>query len=86
MSYRVTKAVTKHHRTYAVGEIIDNPTSVERSLARLFKWEHVDVAPQTDEAADLDGLRKPELVQLANDRGLDSSGLTKADLIELLTD
>ena len=76
---RVTHPITKHGRVYAAGETIDQPTSVERSLARLLKWETI-VAP----APDLSGLRKPQLVQLAADRGLDVAGLTKNEIIDLL--
>jgi len=78
MTYRVTTPVTKYGRYYAAGEVIDTPTSVERSLARLFKWETVS------DSKPVSGLRKPELVQIAEDDGLDVSGLTKAEIIELL--
>jgi hypothetical protein len=79
MAIRVTKAITKYGRVYAVGDIIDNPTSVELSLRRLYKWETVD-----DSAPSLYGMRKPDLVQLAESRGLDVDGLTKPELIDLL--
>jgi len=78
MALRVTKAVTRRGRYYAVGDIIDNPTGEQASLGRLFKWETVSES--------LDKKRKPELVQIAEARGLDSSGLTKPELIELLTE
>jgi hypothetical protein len=78
MAIRVTKPVTKFGRYYAAGDIVDDPTAVELSLARLFMWETVD------DSKPLGGLRKPELVQLAEDDGLDVSGLTKAQIVELL--
>jgi hypothetical protein len=78
MAVRVTKAVTKNGRVYAVGDVIDTPTSVEQSLARLFKWETVS------DSTPVSGLRKPELVQLAEDGGLDVAGLTKAEIVQLL--
>ena len=81
MAPRVTNAVTKHGRVYAAGEIIDNPTPREDSMGRLFKWETV-----SDPAPSLAGLRKPQLVQLAAERGLDVEGLTKNELIEALED
>lgn len=81
MALRVTKPVTKHGRVYAAGEIIDNPTSVEQSLGRLFGWETVsDPSPQ------LAGLRKPQLVELARDGGFDVEGLTKSEIVDLLED
>ena len=78
MALRVTRAVTRYGRYYALGDIIDNPTGVEASDGRLFKWETVSES--------LVGKRKPELVQIAEARGLDVDGLTKPDLIELLTE
>ena len=78
MGLRVTNAVTRHGRYYATGEVIDNPTSEQASLGRLFKWEQVSES--------LVGKRKPELVQIAEARGLDVDGLTKPELIELLTE
>ncbi len=78
MGLRVTKAVTRHGYDYKVGDIIDNPTSEQASLGRLFKWETVSES--------LVGKRKPELVQIAEARGLDVDGLTKPELIELLTE
>jgi len=81
MALRVTKAVTKHGRVYAAGDVIDNPTSSEQSLGRLFKWDTV-----VDPAPSIRTLGKPALVQLANERGLDVSGLRKADLVDLLED
>ena len=78
MAIRVTRPVTKYGRYYAVGEILDEPlTSVERSLKSLFQWETVD-----DPA--ISGLRKPQLVDIAVERGVDVEGLTKAEIIELL--
>ena len=78
MGLRVTNAVTRQGHYYAVGEIIDNPTSMEVSEGRLRKWETVSES--------LVGKRKPELVQIAEARGLDVDGLTKPELIELLTE
>ena len=79
MAIRVTKAITKDGHYYAFGDVIDTPTSVEQSLRRLLKWEIISGPEQS-----ISGLRKPQLVQLAEDRGLDVDGLLKADLIELL--
>jgi hypothetical protein len=79
MAIRVTTPITKYGRYYAAGEIIDEPTSVERSLARLLQWEQVD-----DPKPTLGGLRKAQLVDLAVERGVDVEGLTKAEIIELL--
>jgi len=78
MAIRVTTPVTKYGRYYAAGEIIDTPTSVEQSMARLYQWETVS------DSKPVSGLRKPELVELAQDGGFDVSGLTKAEIIELL--
>ena len=78
MALRVTHLVTKYGVYYATGTMIDHPTSVESSMGRLFKWETV--------SEPLAGKRKPELVQLAESRGLDAGGLTKTELIELLTE
>jgi len=79
MALRVTKPVTKYGRYYAAGTVIDEPTSVEASMGRLLQWETV-VAPEPSLAA----LRKPELVQIAQERGLDVSGLNKSELVALL--
>lgn len=80
MAIRVTNAKTKHGRYYAAGEIIEHPTSREESYRRLYGWEIVDdPAPSS-----LAGMRKPELIQLAEDGGLDVSGLTKSEIIEAL--
>lgn len=81
MAIRVTKAVTKYGRVYAVGDIIESPSSVEDSLCRLFKWEVV-----SDSAPSLSGKRKADLIELAVERGFDVDGLTKSDLIDLLTE
>ena len=80
MTLRVTLPITKYGRYYAEGEIIDDPSSVELSLARMLGWEQ-GVSP---EPAPLRGLRKPELVEVAERRGLDPSGLTKTELLALL--
>jgi len=80
MGLRVTKPVTKHGRYYPKGEVIDDPSSTEQSLGRMFGWEQVK-----DSAPSLGGLKKSELVQIAEDRGLDVSGLTKAELLETLS-
>lgn len=77
MAIRVTNAKTSHGRYYAAGEILDSPTSWELSLARLCKWETV-TGPKP-------GLTKSDLLQLAQDRGLEADGLTKKQLIDLLT-
>ena len=90
MTYRVTNAVTHHGHYYANGDLVENPSSEERSLSRIFGWETVsDPTADVGEpfgVPDFGGKRKPELVQLAQDRGLDASGLTKNELIELLTE
>ena len=81
MAIRVTKPITKHGRVYAAGEIIDNPTSSEQSMRRLYQWEIIrDSAPQPPPRK----LGKPQLVQLARERGLDVVGLTKAEIVQLL--
>ena len=77
MAIRVTNAKTSQGRYYAAGEILDNPTSRELSLARLNKWDTV-TGPKP-------GLSKSDLLQLAGDRGLEADGLTKKQLIDLLT-
>jgi len=79
MGLRVTKPVTKYGRYYASGDIIDQPSSTEQSLGRMYGWEQVN-----DSAPSLGGMKKAELVQLAEDRGLDVSGLTKKDLLDVL--
>ena len=79
MAIRVTRAITKHGHYYALGDIIDEPTSVEQSYARLNKWEII-----SDPAPSFSSMRKPQLIQLAYERGLDVEGLTKAELIDLL--
>lgn len=79
MAIRVTKPVTKYGRVYRQGEIIDDPSSTERSLARLFAWETVPDSPPS-----LRSLRKADLVQLAEDRELDVEGLSKAEIVEVL--
>ena len=81
MRLRVTNAVTKNGRYYAAGETLDTPTATEQSLGRLFKWEKL-----ADSAPSLAGKRKPELVQIAEGRGLDVDGLTKPELVDLLTE
>ena len=80
MAIRVTRPITKYGRYYAAGEILDEPlTSVERSLKNLLQWEKVD-----DPEPAIGGLRKPQLVGIAVERGVDVEGLTKAEIIELL--
>ena len=79
MAYRVTTPITKYGRYYAAGDVIDEPTSVEQSLARIHKWETV-----SDPAPSISGLRKPQLVQLAEQGGLDVEGLTKSEIVDLL--
>ena len=78
MAIRVTNAKTNQGRYYAAGEILDNPSSRELSMSRIYGWETVvDLKP-------LDKLNKPELLQLALDRGLEVDGLTKKELVDLL--
>ena len=79
MAIRVTKAITKYGRVYAVGDIIDTPTSVEESLRRLYGWEVLVDSPPS-----FSSMRKPELIRLVEGRGLDGSGLTKPELVDLL--
>ena len=79
MAIRVTNPVTKYGRYYAAGEIIDNPTSVEQSCARLLQWETV-----SDPKPAIGGLRKPQLVDIAVERGVDVEGLTKSEIVQLL--
>ena len=81
MAVRVTKAITKYGVYYAVGDIIDEPSSVEDSLRRLLKWELV-----SDSAPSLTGKRKADLIELAVERGFDVDGLTKNELVDLLTE
>jgi hypothetical protein len=79
MAIRVTKAVTKYGVYYAVGDVIDNPTSVEDSLRRIYGWEVLADSPPSIKA-----MRKSELVELAGDRGFDVDGLTASELRNLL--
>ena len=79
MRLRVTKPITKHGRVYRYGEVIEDASSTERSLGRLHKWETL---PDPEPA--ISSLRKPQLVQLAEDRGLDPTGLTVPELREQL--
>lgn len=79
MRIRVTKAVTKYGRYYAAGEIIDNPGPLQDSLRRTHGWE---ILP--DSAPSLAGLTKPQLVEIAHERGLDVAGLNKSELRRLL--
>ena len=82
MAIRVTNPITKHGRYYAAGEIIEQPTQSEHSYRRLYGWELVDdskTEPQPQKK-----LGKPQLVELARERGFDVVGLTKAEIVELL--
>ncbi len=79
MAIRVTKPITKYGRYYAAGEIITDPSGEEWSMFRLYGWEKVD------DPEPLAGLLKPALLQLAQDRGLETGELTRKQLIELLT-
>ena len=76
MAIRVTRPVTKNGRYYKDGEVIEDPSGFELSLARIWGWDR-DFQPVRNPT-------KPELVQTAKGRGLDPSGLTKAELIDLL--
>ncbi len=81
MAFRVTRPITKYGRYYAAGEILNEPlTSVERSLKNLLQWEKVE-----DPEPAIGGLRKPQLVELAEERGFDVEGLKKTELVELLS-
>jgi len=80
MAIRVTHPVTKYGRYYRQGELIENPSSQEHSLRRLYKWDLVE-----DSVPGLAGLKKSELLQLCQEAGLEVSGsMTKAELKELL--
>ena len=79
MAIRVTTPITKYNRYYAAGDIITNPSGEEWSMSRLYGWEQVDDPKPVGE------LSKPDLVQLAKDRGLYEDGLKKTELIDLLT-
>jgi hypothetical protein len=80
MAIRVTNAVTKYGRYYRQGELIENPTSVENSLRRLYKWDLVE-----DSVPGLSGLKKAELLQLCQEAGLEvSATMTKTELKEML--
>ena len=79
MAYRVTKAVTKYGTKYKVGDVIETPTSVEESLRRLFGWEILD-----DSVPSFASMRKTDLVDTAESRGIDVDGLTKNQILDLL--
>jgi len=80
MAFRVTGPITKYGRYYAAGEIINEPlTSVERSLKNLLQWEKVE------DPKPLGQLNKSQLLQLADDGGLETAGLTKKQLLEALS-
>ncbi len=79
MAIRVTKPVTKYGRYYAAGEVLTDLTGEEWSMYRLYGWEKVsDPEP-------IGQLNKPDLLQLAQDRGLETDGLTKKQLVEALS-
>ena len=81
MAIRVTNPKTKHGRYYAMGEVIEQPTSREHSMRRIYGWELVDDSvPQRP----VGKLGKPQLVELAHTRGFDTVGLTKAEIVQLL--
>ncbi len=79
MAIRVTRPITKYGRYYPLGEVIDDPSSAELSLARVWRWETV-----TEKKSSLHGMRKPELVDLAHERGVDVSGFTVKQIIDTL--
>jgi hypothetical protein len=81
MAIKVTRPITKDGYYYAAGTIIQTPTGTELSLARLWGWETVTDSPVV---RPVKKPTKPELVQIAKGRGLDTAGLTKNELIDLL--
>ena len=96
MRVRVTKPITIHGRYYATGDIVESTPQID-SYRRMLRWEIVgDSTPlKSEEAlmaelagdgdADLAGLKKAELVALAEERGLPvAAKATRKDLIELL--
>ena len=79
MAVRVTRAITVYGRYYAVGEVLES-TPVVDSLRRLYGWE---VVPEPKRG--LSSLSKAELLDLADDRGVEvPASATKAEIRELL--
>ena len=78
MAIRVTRPVTKYGHYYKTGTVIESPSGTELSYGRLYGWETVTVPEPAKKRT------KPELVQVARERGLNPAGLSKAELIELL--
>jgi len=79
MAIRVTKPITKYGRYYAAGEVLPEPSGLEWSMCRLYGWEKVE------DPKPLGQMTKTQLLQLADDGGLETAGLTKKQLIEKLS-
>ena len=97
MRWRVTNPITVYGRYYATGEVVDiDPNTHLDSYRRMLRWEKVDdstplrsekalMADLADDLSDVSGLKKAELVALAEERGLPvAAKATRKDLIELL--
>ncbi len=79
--YRVTKAVKSDGHYYQVGDVVEN----DGSLARIFRWKKVDGPVSTQPADGLAGKTKPELLDLAAERGVEvPAKISKPKLRELL--
>ena len=90
MKWRVTKPITIQGRYYAAGEVVEASPQID-SYRRMLHWVAVDDDTPTTKlqseapAGDLSGLRKAELVALAEERGLPvPAKSTRKDLIALL--
>ena len=95
MRVRVTKPITIHGRYYATGDIVESTPQID-SYRRMLRWEKVGdstplrsesalMADLADDLSDVSGLKKAELVALAEERGLPvAAKATRKDLIELL--
>lgn len=79
MRIRVTRPITHYGRYYAAGEVIDDPSSTDQSLCRIYSWEIL-----ADSEPAITSLRKADLVEIAESRGLDVEGLTKAEILGVL--
>ncbi len=80
-TYRVTKAVYHQGVRYEVGDVVEN----DGSLGRIFQWKKLVAPVQPEPDAGLGGLSKPDLLDLAHERGVEvSAKATKATLRELL--
>ncbi len=78
---KVTKPITSNGRYYKAGEIVDMGPN-EGVFHRLYGWVYVDDKPAGESVT---GLRKAELLHLADERGVEvPAGATKKDIIDLL--